>query len=124
MPFDDVLRRPAPCNRTVPASNDADLPVILDECLWAPVAARGEQRIEIDERGNERLAIVAVRDRTFSAIGLPGEAQPHQFIGCSRRVGHDNRNVASNVRHQHLIARRLHCALRRVSSAVITLPPS
>ncbi|MDR8067016.1 hypothetical protein KPB07_00055 [Burkholderia cenocepacia] len=74
MSFDHVLRRPAPCNRTVTTSNDTDLPVILDECLRAPVTARGEQRIEIDERGYERLAVMVICDRAFPAIGLSSEA--------------------------------------------------
>ncbi|WP_342703297.1 hypothetical protein OHZ10_00135 [Burkholderia arboris] len=124
MPFDDVLRRPAPCNRTVPASNHADLAVILDERLRAPVAARREQCIEVDERSYERLAVVIVCDRTFPAIGMPSKAQPDQPICGSRDVGHNNGNVAGNVRHQHLIDRCIHRALRPVSSAVITLPPS
>ncbi|AOI77204.1 hypothetical protein WS54_12365 [Burkholderia sp. NRF60-BP8] len=38
MPFDDVLRRSAPCDRTVPGPHDAGLTVILDERLRARIA--------------------------------------------------------------------------------------
>ncbi|WP_436408129.1 hypothetical protein [Burkholderia cenocepacia] len=90
----------------------------------APVTACGEQRIEIDERGYERLAVMVICDRAFPAIGLSSEAQLLQHIGGSRQLGHDDRNAACDIRHQHLIDRCLHRSLRPVSSAVITLPPS